>query len=94
MFDWKFSVHDSDVLGMARGLISQPRLLLLDEPTASLDPKTAEKVMGLIQDLKQHGTAMLAIFHDPNITQQLADHIVELSPPPALTTLCKEKQIA
>lgn len=89
-----FSGGERQRVNLARGLISQPRLLLLDEPTASLDPKTAAKVMGLIQDLKQHGTAMLAIFHDPNITQQLAEHIVELSPPPAHITLCKEKEIA
>lgn len=85
-----FSGGERQRVNLARGLISQPRLLLLDEPTASLDPKTAEKVMGLIRDLKQHGTAMLAIFHDPNITQQLADHIIELTPPTAHTALCKE----
>ncbi|MCU4335459.1 phosphonate C-P lyase system protein PhnL [Acinetobacter pittii] len=85
-----FSGGERQRVNLARGLISQPRLLLLDEPTASLDPNTAQKVMGLIQDLKQHGTAMLAIFHDPHMTQQLAEHIVELSPPPVHLSLCKD----
>ncbi|MGE8540009.1 phosphonate C-P lyase system protein PhnL [Acinetobacter sp. ANC 3813] len=85
-----FSGGERQRVNLARGLISKPRLLLLDEPTASLDPLTAAKVTGLIQNLKSQGTAMLAIFHDPAITQQLADHIVELTPPPALTQFLKD----
>jgi len=72
------------------GFIARPRLLLLDEPTASLDPVTAEGVIGLIESLKSEGTAMLAIFHHPETTRRLADQVVELAPPPAVESLLKE----
>lgn len=85
-----FSGGERQRVNLARGFIARPRLLLLDEPTASLDPNTAEKVIGLIEGLKAQGTAMLAIFHHPETTRRLADQVVELAPPPAVTELLKE----
>jgi alpha-D-ribose 1-methylphosphonate 5-triphosphate synthase subunit PhnL len=85
-----FSGGERQRVNLARGLITKPRLLLLDEPTASLDPQTTEKVIGLIEALKAEGTAMLAIFHHPDITRRLADHVVELVPPPAVEVRLEE----
>lgn len=76
-----FSGGERQRVNLARGLITKPRLLLLDEPTSSLDPATAERVTVLIEQLKSEGTAMLAIFHHPETTQRLADQIVEMVPP-------------
>lgn len=73
-----FSGGEKQRVNLARGLISKPRLLLLDEPTASLDPKTTERVIRQIEALKAEGVAMLAIFHDLNIVTRLADYVVEL----------------
>ena len=85
-----FSGGEKQRVNLARGFIAKPRLLLLDEPTASLDPTTAERVIALIEGLKADGTAMLAIFHHPEVTGRLADQVVELSPPPAIEELLKE----
>ncbi|MCK9986204.1 MAG: alpha-D-ribose 1-methylphosphonate 5-triphosphate synthase subunit PhnL [Azoarcus sp.] len=85
-----FSGGERQRVNLARGFIARPRLLLLDEPTASLDPATAEGVFGLIEGLKSEGTAMLAIFHHPETTRRLADQVVELAPPPAVEALLKE----
>jgi len=85
-----FSGGEKQRVNLARGFIAKPRLLLLDEPTASLDPATAERVIALIEGLKADGTAMLAIFHHPEVTGRLADQVVELSPPPAIEELLKE----
>jgi alpha-D-ribose 1-methylphosphonate 5-triphosphate synthase subunit PhnL len=76
-----FSGGEKQRVNLARGLVSRPRLLLLDEPTASLDPATSERVVRLIEALKQEGVAMLAIFHQPELVERLADHVVELQPP-------------
>lgn len=85
-----FSGGERQRVNLARGFVARPRLLLLDEPTASLDPATAERVIGLIEGLKSEGTAMLAIFHHPETTRRLADQVVELAPPPAVEAILKE----
>lgn len=85
-----FSGGERQRVNLARGFIAKPRLLLLDEPTASLDTATAESVIALIEGLKAEGTAMLAIFHHPETTQRLADQIVEMRLPPAIEKFFKE----
>lgn len=76
-----FSGGEKQRVNLARGLIAKPRLLLLDEPTASLDPKTTDRVAELIDKLKDDGVAMLAIFHQLDLVERLADDVVELEPP-------------
>jgi len=66
-------------VNLARGLIQNPRLLLLDEPTASLDPPSVERVVELIKDMKKQGTAILSIFHDRNLVKALADEEIKLT---------------
>ncbi len=86
-----FSGGEKQRVNLARGLIARPRMLLLDEPTASLDPRTTEKVVELVRVIKTKGVAMLAIFHHPGLVSRLADQVIELAPPvsraPRLETL-------
>lgn len=74
-----FSGGEKQRINLARGLISSPRLLLLDEPTASLDPDTTERVIDLLSAIKAEGVGMLAVFHHPELVRRLADHVVELT---------------
>lgn len=68
-----FSGGEQQRINLAHGLIRQTRLLLLDEPTASLDPVSRECAISLLREMKATGTAMLAIFHDPALVAALAD---------------------
>jgi len=85
-----FSGGERQRVNLARGLVSRPRLLLLDEPTASLDPKTTECVVRLIENLKAKGVAMLAIFHHPDLVERMADNVVQLDPPVGIENVFKE----
>ena len=81
-----FSGGEQQRINLARGLIRPVRLLLLDEPTASLDPVSRECAISLLRELKASGTAMLAIFHDPALVSALADGEVRVLPHPAVPT--------
>ncbi len=78
-----FSGGERQRVNLARGIISNPRLLLLDEPTASLDRTTTQEVTRIIQETKSMGTGILAVFHDLTLVQSLADQTVTLKMPEA-----------
>ncbi len=66
-------------VGIARALMQRPELLLVDEPTASLDPKTSRQIMRLIVELAhERGTPVLINIHDVALAQAFADHIMGL----------------
>lgn len=69
-----FSGGEKLRLNIAAAMIKRPRLLLLDEPTASLDDASKVKVRELIEQLKDQGTTMLGIFHDLAFMEGLCDH--------------------
>jgi phosphonate transport system ATP-binding protein len=67
-------------VGIARALMQRPDLLLVDEPTASLDPKTSRQIMRLVVELaKEHGTPALINIHDVALARSFADRIVGLA---------------
>ncbi len=63
--------------GIARALVNQPRLVLADEPTASLDKNSGEAVMGLFNELAGRGSAVVLVTHDKRILDQ-ADRVLSL----------------
>jgi len=74
-----FSGGEQQRVNIARGFIANYPILLLDEPTASLDTHNANIVADLIAAKKREGVAMLGIFHDPQIRKQVADRLVDVS---------------
>jgi alpha-D-ribose 1-methylphosphonate 5-triphosphate synthase subunit PhnL len=74
-----FSGGEQQRVNIARGFISDLPILLLDEPTASLDAANRAVVVDLIAQKKQAGVAMVAIVHDDDIRHLIADRIVDVS---------------
>ena len=67
-------------VGIARALMQQPDLLLVDEPTASLDPKTSRQIMRLLVELAhERGTPALVNIHDVGLAQSFTDRVVGLA---------------
>ncbi len=67
-------------VGIARALMQRPDLLLVDEPTASLDPKTSRQIMRLLSELaKERGTPALVNIHDVSLANTFADRIIGLA---------------
>ena len=79
MFPSTFSGGEKQRINIIHGVISRPRVLLLDEPTASLDARSATAVIGLIRELKRDGTAMVGVFHDEELLSGLSDHVIHMS---------------
>src|SRR5450631_1910989 len=74
-----FSGGEQQRVNIARGFISDLPILLLDEPTASLDAANRAVVVDLINEKKRGGVAMVAIVHDDAIRHLIADRIVDVT---------------
>jgi len=74
-----FSGGEQQRVNIARGFISDHPILLLDEPTASLDATNREVVVGLIDEKKRAGVAMVAIVHDDEVRRLIADRVVDVA---------------
>jgi alpha-D-ribose 1-methylphosphonate 5-triphosphate synthase subunit PhnL len=74
-----FSGGEQQRVNIARGFISDHPILLLDEPTASLDAGNREVVIGLIDRKKRADVAMVAIVHDDEIRRRIADRVVDVT---------------
>jgi len=74
-----FSGGEQQRVNIARGFITDHPVLLLDEPTASLDAKNRAVVVDLIKAKKEQGVAMLGIFHDEDVRGEVADRIIDVT---------------
>lgn len=73
-----FSGGEQQRVNIARGFIVDYPILLLDEPTASLDAKNSAAVVALISEAKARGAAIVGIFHDDAVRQQVADRLLPM----------------
>ena len=66
-------------VAVARALMSDPEILLADEPVASLDARTAHEVMGLIDRLRlSRGLTLVTVLHDRQLAEEFADRVIDL----------------
>jgi alpha-D-ribose 1-methylphosphonate 5-triphosphate synthase subunit PhnL len=74
-----FSGGEQQRVNIARGFVGDHPLLLLDEPTASLDAANRAVVTDLINRRKRQGTAIVAIVHDEDVRDAIADRLVDVT---------------
>ncbi len=75
-----FSGGEQQRVNLARGFIGNHPVLLLDEPTASLDAENRAAVVAMIDEAKARGTAIIAICHDADVRDAIADRLFPLLP--------------
>jgi len=73
-----FSGGEQQRVNIARGFLPDLPLLLLDEPTASLDGRNRDVVVGLVAEKRAAGVGMLGIFHDTEVRAAVADRVVDV----------------
>jgi putative ABC transport system ATP-binding protein len=73
------SVGQQQRVAIARALANRPEILLADEPTGNLDPKTGESIIGLLKEVcGENGTTLLCVTHQPQVMQSFRD-VTDLS---------------
>jgi len=74
----KLSFGQQKLVELAAILMSDPELILLDEPAGGVNPVMIEKIMELVDTLNQQGKTFLVVEHNMRMVMELCDHIVVL----------------
>lgn len=74
-----FSGGEQQRVNIARGFVQAYPALLLDEPTAALDPVNREVVLTLIEAAKARGAAIIGIFHDQSARDRVCDRLIDVA---------------
>ena len=75
-FPYQLSGGQQQRVAIARTLAMQPKILLFDEPTSSLDPEMVSEVLDVIKDLARTGVTMIIATHEMNFARSVADKII------------------
>lgn len=67
------------MLAVARALMSEPKLLLLDEPSLGLAPQMVDTIFGIVEELKAEGISILLVEQNAALALEVADHAVVLA---------------
>ena len=65
-------------VAIARALVNDPDILLADEPTGNLDPKTSEEIMALMEQINDRGTTVLVVTHNKDIVNAMRKRVVTM----------------
>ncbi|WP_455382346.1 ABC transporter ATP-binding protein [Salinispira pacifica] len=74
----QLSAGERKIVSFVRALVSDPDILFLDEPTTFVDTEISERMVRRMKSLRERGKTMVLVTHNPEITSQLADHVLVL----------------
>lgn len=74
----KLSGGEQQRVAIARALVNQPTLLIADEPTGNLDPKTSEEIMKLFTDINHMGTTIIMVTHNKDLVNAMHKRVVNI----------------
>lgn len=78
MYPHELSGGEQQRVAIARALINQPTILLADEPTGNLDPKTAWDIMMLLEEVNKMGTTVVVITHNNDVVDVMQKRVINL----------------
>ena len=74
----QLSAGEQQRVGIARALVTEPRLLVADEPTGNLDPTLSAEIMALLESLPERGTSVLVASHDLGLVKRMRKRVLVL----------------
>ena len=74
----QLSAGEQQRVGIARALVTEPRLLVADEPTGNLDPTLSAEIMALLESLPERGTSVLVAIHDLGLVKRMRKRVLVL----------------
>ncbi len=77
-FPHEISGGEKQRVAIARALVNEPFILLADEPTGNLDPESAAEIMQTLEEINNHGTAVLMATHNHELIKKLRARVVQL----------------
>ena len=74
----KLSGGEQQRVAIARALVNQPTLLIADEPTGNLDPKTSEEIMKIFTEINHMGTTIIMVTHNKDLVNAMHKRVVNI----------------